>query len=128
MLALRNPFEAYRSIEFDAQVAGSSSGDLVLFCIEDVSGAIGRAFWAKGNGNPKLCTACLQRAANGIAALQLGVDQGSPLAEGLLTLYSAMARCIAASMAGFDHDGLSRVRQDLDELSEHFRAGVTHSS
>ena len=124
MLAARDPFSAYRSVEFDAQVSGSRPGELVLLCIGDVSAAISRSVWADARGNAGLRRSCLQRAANGLAALQLGVDRDNPLAEGLLTLYSAMARCVTASQAHFDAGNLARVLQDLHDLAAPFRANL----
>ncbi|VVT01751.1 flagellar protein FliS [Erythrobacter sp. EC-HK427] len=124
MLATRDPFSAYRSVAFEAQVAGSRPGELVLLCIEDVSAAISRAVWAQARDQAAVRRSSLQRAANGLAALQLGVDRDSPLADGLLTLYSAMARCVTASLSQFDTGSLARVVQDLHDLAEQFRANL----
>ncbi|QZH76119.1 MAG: flagellar protein FliS [Erythrobacter sp.] len=121
MLRLADPAEAYRRVELDACVAGSSSSDLVLLCIDHVRCALSQALWAERHGRRDGANKSLARARSGLVALRLGVDSASPLAGQLLTLYGAMETSITASQFRFNRPAMERVVADLDDISSVYR-------
>lgn len=112
-----NPAEAYRRVELDACVAGSSGADLVRLCIGDVRAALKQALWANANGRDDIRRGALARARTGLVALRLGVDMASGLGPALLTFYDSMAHSIGASQLRFDREGIERVQTDLDDVA-----------
>lgn len=54
MLALRNPSEAYRRVDFDARVEGADPASLVLLCYETLTAALGSAIFAAERGDSRL--------------------------------------------------------------------------
>ena len=72
MLALRNPADAYRRVDFDARVAGSDAKSLVLICYETLDIALASAIHAAARGDNPGKSAAITRAMSAITALQLG--------------------------------------------------------
>jgi len=117
MLRVIDPTEAYRRIEFDACVAGSDAGELVLLCIAHVRAALSQAIWADRQGRSELRVRSLGQARSGLVALRMGVDRTNPLADDLLTLYGAMEDAVTAAQFRFNRPAIDRLTADLDEIA-----------
>lgn len=123
MLRVMDPAAAYRRIEFDACVAGSDAGDLVLLCIAHVRAALSQAIWADRQDNRESRVRALGQARSGLVALRMGVDRASPIANDLLTLYGAMEDSVTASQFRFNRPAMDRLTIDLDEIAAVYRPG-----
>ncbi len=121
MMRTATPSEAYRRVDFDARVAGSSGLDLVRLCLADVDAALGQAIWANENGREDIRRNGLARAQSGLGALRLGVDRTNPVGPALLTLYEAMSATVTACRFRFDAAAIARVRADLRDISTAMR-------
>jgi len=117
MLRVIDPAAAYRRIEFDACVAGSDAGELVLLCIAHVRAALSQAIWADRHDNRELRVRSLGQARSGLMALRVGVDRTNPLANDLLTLYGAMEDSVTASQFSFNRSAMDRLTIDLDDIA-----------
>lgn len=121
MMRTATPSEAYRRVDFDARVAGSSGLDLVRLCLADVDAALGQAIWANENGREDIRRNGLARAQSGLGALRLGVDRTNPVGPALLTLYEAMSATVTACRFRFDAAAIARVRADLRDIAAAMR-------
>lgn len=114
----RDPGETYRRVDFDARVNGASSLQLVVLCLEQAAGSIGRAIYAQDHGDNSAKSAALTRAVAAITALELGVDGAHPAGRPLLQLYQAARRTILDSALRFDGPQLETIRTDLLDIRE----------
>jgi flagellar protein FliS len=114
----RDPGETYRRVDFDARVTGASSLQLVVLCLEQAAGSLGRAIYAQHHADNAAKSAALTRAIAAITALELGVDTSNPVGTPLLQLYQAARRTILDSALRFDAPGLETIRTDLLEIRE----------
>lgn len=112
------PAEAYRKVELDACVAGSTGPALLRFCLGDVQAALTRALWAHRNGAATMRREALLRAQNGLAALRVGVDAASPIGPALLTFYDGQLQRVLAAQAHFEMQAMEDVRADLAEVAQ----------
>ncbi len=117
MLALRNPHDAYRRVEFDARVAGARPDQLVGLCYEELAMALGSAIRADELGDNQRRSAGLTRALAALTALQLGVDRNAPGAEPLLKFYEGVRRAVLASVPSFRADRLAAIREDVKDVA-----------
>lgn len=113
----RNPREAYRRVDFDARVASAAPQELVLLCLEEFVIALGGALVAHERGDNQLKSSSLTRALAALTALQLGVDNASPVAAALNQLYEAARRTLLDNVLTFDHAAVSVIRQDFIEIN-----------
>ncbi len=120
MLTTRTPADTYRSIDYDARVAGSSPQDLVIISYEYFVSALDAAGFAHERGDNARKSAALTRALAMLTALQLGIAPRSPLAPALSQLYEASRRAVLDSVIRFDAAALRRVRSDFAEISAAF--------
>lgn len=118
MLAMRNPHEAYRRVDFDARVAGADPADLVGLCYESASSAMARALHAHARGDNQAKSQALTRALAAVTALQLGVSGNDGVASALRQFYGAVRKCLLDSALAFDAEAIAAFRQDLLEISE----------
>lgn len=118
-----DPHEAYRRVQLDARVAGSSSRDLVELCIRDVEAALGQAIWANGNDRPDVRRRALARAQNALGALRLGVDPASAMGPALLTFYEGLSRSVITCQLRFDAELAASVRADIGEVGRAMLGG-----
>ena len=107
MLALRNPQEAYRRVDFDARIEGASPAQLVALCFEQAEAALASALFAHEAGNNHTKSQALTKALAAITALQFGaVDYIE---------WPAIASDIAATLADVDNNsariGSMRLRE-----------------
>ncbi len=117
MVRMIDPAAAYRRIEFDACVAGSDAGELVLLCIAHVRASVSQAIWADRHDNREMRVRSLGQARSGLVALRMGVDRTNPLASDLLTLYGAMEDSVTASQFRFNRPAMDRLTIDLDDIA-----------
>ena len=120
MICVRSPAEAYRTIDYDARVAGSSPQDLVIVSYEYFVAALDAAMFAHEAGDNGRKSAALTRALAMLTSLQLGIDSGSALALALTRLYEAARRAVLDSVVRFDAPALRQVRADFAEISAAF--------
>jgi len=118
MLLRRDPGETYRRVDFDARVKGASSLQLVVLCLEQAAGSIGRAVYAQDHGDNSAKSAALTRAVAAITALELGVDGSHPAGQPLMQLYQAARRTVLDSALRFDGKQLETIRTDLLDIRE----------
>lgn len=123
MLALRTPQEAYRRVEFDARISGSSPADLVHLCIEQLVGALGTAIHAELLQDNALKSRSLTRALTAVTALQLGVSGEEGVAGALRHVYEAARRTILDNAISFDSRRMETLRQDFVEIGAALRGG-----
>lgn len=126
MLLRRDPGETYRRVDFDARVKGASSLQLVVLCLEQAAGSIGRAVYAQDHADNSAKSAALTRAVAAITALELGVDSSHPAGQPLLQLYQAARRTILDSALRFDAAKLDTIRVDLLDIREAMLQTVTN--
>ena len=122
MLGARSAADTYRTIDYDARVAGSSPQDLVIVSYEYFVAALDAAIFAHEAHNNAHKSAALTRALAMLTALQLGIDPGHALAPPLARLYESARRAVLDSVVRFDAPALRRVRADFAEISRAFVA------
>ena len=116
MHALRSPHEAYRQVEFDARVAGANPRQLVLVCYDQLTGALGRAIHAARSGDNRLKSEALTRALAAVAALQMGIDPGAPIASVLTQFYGSARRALLDCVLNFDPQVVEQLQKDFSEI------------
>jgi len=118
MLLRRDPGETYRRVDFDARVKGASSLQLVVLCLEQAAGSIGRAIYAQDHSDNSAKSAALTRAVAALTALELGVDGSHPAGQPLMQIYQSARRAILDSALRFDGTKLEMIRIDLLDIRE----------
>lgn len=127
MLALRNPHEAYRRIDFDARVAGADTAHLVGLSCESAATAMSRALHAHAAGDNHAKSQALTRALAAITALQLGVGGDQAVAGSLRQFYGAVRKALLDSAVSFDAEAIASVRSDLLEIAAALMAAKADS-
>ena len=122
MLGVRSAADTYRTIDYDARVAGSTPRDLVIVSYEYFVAGLDAALFAHAGGDNARKSAALTRALAMLTALQLGIDPGHALAPPLARLYESARRAVLDSVIRFDASALRRVRADFAEISVAFLA------
>ncbi len=117
MLAQRNPQEAYRRVEFDAQVTSARPEQLVALCYQELACALGSAVRAHERGDNQRRSAGLTRALAALTALQLGIDPQAPLASSLLQFFGGLRQAVLDSVPNFDPVRLSSAKRDVEEIA-----------
>lgn len=120
MLSARNPRDLYRSVDFDARVAGADPRQLVALCFEQVQVSLGAALHGAETGDNALMSRSLTRAVAAITALQLGVDPAAPVASALLQFYEASRKTLLACVPNFDRRHIVQIRTDFLEIGGAF--------
>ena len=118
MLALRNPQEAYRRVDFDARIASAAPGELVVLCLEQFVTAIGSALVAHERQNNALKSQSITRALTVLTALQMGLDGKVAIAGALAQFYGAARRTLLDSVLHFDVATITTLRQDFLDVSK----------
>ena len=116
MLALRNPSEAYRRIDFDARVEGADPTALVLLCYEALSTALGSALFAAERADNRGKSAAITRALSAVTALQMGVRGEDAVAGALRQFLEATRRQLLDNAIAFDPQGIAALRQDFEDI------------
>ncbi len=127
ILAMRNPNEAYRRVDFDARVAGSDPAHLVGLCYESAATAMSRALHAHTSGDNQAKSQALTRALAAVTALQLGVSGDWGVAGSLRQFYGAVRKTLLDSALSFDAAAVTAVREDLLEIAAALIAAKTDS-
>ena len=122
MLGVRSAADTYRTIDYDARVAGSTPRDLVIVSYEYFVAGLDAALFAHAGGDNARKSTALTRALAMLTALQLGIDPGHALAPPLARLYESARRAVLDSVVRFDASALRRVRADFAEISVAFVA------
>lgn len=117
MLALRNPQEAYRRVDFEARIEGASPTQLVALCFEQAESALASALFAHQSGNNQAKSKAMTKALAAITALQLGVDGDHDVAAALRQFYGASRRTLLDCALDFDVLTLDTMRRDLHEIA-----------
>lgn len=117
MLALRNPHEAYRRVDFDARVTSATPAQLVTLCYEQLISALGSALVAHERQDNLLKSQSLTRAISSLTALHMGVDSSSPIGGALLQLYEGARRSVLDNVLEFDVKSVTTIRQDFIDIS-----------
>jgi flagellin-specific chaperone FliS len=124
MLALRNPNEAYRRVDFDARIAAAKPGELVVLCLEQFVTAIGSALVAHERKNNTLKSQSITRALSALTALQMGLDGKVAIAGALAQFYGAARRTLLDSVLRFDPRTIKALRQDFIDVSQALAASA----
>lgn len=117
MLALRNPGEAYRRIDFDARVEGADPQALVVLCYETLIAALGSAIFAHERRDNAAKSNALTRAISAITALQLGVRGEAGVAAALHQFLEAGRRTLLDNALSFDSRRIAALRQDFQDIA-----------
>lgn len=117
MLALRNPSEAYRRVDFDARVEGADPRTLVLLCYESLVSSLGTALFAHERGDNRGKSTALTRALSALTALQLGVAGDAGISAHLRQFYEATRRRVLDNVLDFAPDQIAAIRQDIRDIS-----------
>ena len=112
MLALRNPSEAYRRIDFDARVEGADPQALVVLCYETLIAALGSALFAHERRDNAGKSSAITRAISAITALQMGVRGEAGVAAALHQFLEAGRRALH-----FDTRRVATLRQDFQDIA-----------
>ncbi len=123
MLALRNPQEAYRKVEFDARVEGADPAQLVQLCYDQLIAALGSALFADEQGDNRMKSQSLTRALSSLTALQLGVSRDEAIAPALLQLYEAARKAVLDSVLNFNPKTIRSIRQDFQDIARALSGG-----
>ena len=118
MLALRDPAQAYRRVDFDARVSSADQRELVKMCYERVISSLGSAMHAHGRGDNARKSQALTRAVSALTALQMGVAGDDPMSGALVQFYTSARRAVLDSVLTFDSRMLGQVRQDVVDISD----------
>lgn len=124
MLALRNPREAYRRVDFDARVASAKPGELVVLCLEQFVTATGSALVAHERQNNALKSQSITRALSALTALQMGLDGKVAIAAALAQFYGAARRTLLDSVLRFDPAAIETLRRDFIDISQALAASA----
>ncbi|NBW76816.1 MAG: flagellin [Sphingomonadaceae bacterium] len=127
MLALRNPHDAYRRIEFDARVAAARPDQLVALCYDELALALGSAIRADQLGDNQRRSAGLTRALAALTALQIGIDPGAPAAPALQLFYAGLRQAVLDSVPNFVPQRLSAAKRDVEEVAAAVGAAADRS-
>lgn len=117
MLALRNPSEAYRRVDFDARIEGADPRTLVLLCYESLVSALGTALFAHERGDNRAKSTALTRALSALAALQMGVAGNEGISAHLRQFYEATRRRVLDNVLNFSAAEIAEIRQDICDIS-----------
>lgn len=117
MLALRNPGEAYRRVDFDARVVAAAPHELVQVCYEQLTAALGAALLAAERGDNRGKSAALTRALAALTALELGVDPQAQLSAALTQLYQGARRTVLDSVLCFSPPTITALRSDFADIA-----------
>ncbi len=118
MMALSNPGDAYRKVDFEARALGADPRQLVSLCYDQLLSALGSALFAQEHGDNRMKSAALTRALAAMTALQLGVSGDHDVAHALRTVYESARRSILESALRFDARTLGQIRQDFTEIAQ----------
>lgn len=124
MLALRNPNEAYRRVDFDARIEGASPAQLVVLCFEQAEVALASAVFAHDAGSNHAKSQSITKALAAITALQLGVSGEEGVAASLRQFYASVRRALLDSALDFDTATITGVRRDLAEIARALTGGL----
>ena len=117
MLALRNPHDAYRRVEFDARVASARPDQLVALCYQELAMALGSAVRAHELGDNQRRSRGLTRALAATTALQLGIAGNAAGAGALRQFYGALRQTVLESVPNFDAKRLSAAKTDVEDVA-----------
>lgn len=125
MLAQRDPYSAYRRVEFDARVNGATSEQLVHICFDQLISALSTALLAHDRKDATLKSASLTRALASLTALQMGVDPENTMAKTLVGFYAAARKSVIDCSLYFDAECLRTIRGDFTDIRDSlFPAGA----
>ncbi len=111
-----NPAKAYRKVDLEARIEGSSGGDLTRICLEEAVAALGQALLALEREPDASPREPLDRA-HGIALwLARSVAPNNPLREAMVQFYGGLSASIARNMHRVSPDELAQVRDDFADL------------
>ncbi|WP_181815647.1 flagellar protein FliS [Alteripontixanthobacter maritimus] len=109
---------AYRRVELDALVLGSSGPALVHLCLGEAIAALDRAASPIAGSQRSIRSAALCRVLLALSALRAGVDAAKPIGPALLEIYAAASDAVTAATLQYRAEPLARVRQDLCDLRD----------
>ena len=117
MLALRNPSEAYRRVDFDARVEGADPRTLVMLCYESLVSSLGTALFAHDRGDNRAKSAALTRAVSALTALLLGIEGQEGISAHLRAFYEAARRRVLDNVIAFAPEQIAQGREDIREIA-----------
>ena len=127
MLALRNPHEAYRRVEFDARIASARPEQLVVLCYKELGMSLGSAVRAHERCDNQRRSEGLTRARAALTALQLGIDNGAAAASALQAFYAGLRRTVLGCVPQFDPALLLAAKRDVEDVAAALGGGVDRS-
>ena len=127
MLALRNPHEAYRRVEFDARISCARPDQLVALCYQELATALGSAVRAHERGDNQRRSDGLTRALAALTALQLGIDSQAAAAAALQAFYVGLRQTVLGSVPHFDPVRLLAAKMDVEDVAAALGSQVDRS-
>ncbi len=118
MMKPNNPADAYRRVDFDARVAGSTPRDLTLLCYERLDLALARAVLGEERGDAALRSQALTEALAALTALQLGLDQSQALSAAFNQLFAGARQQLLKSVPSIDIAAVNTIRTDFSEIAK----------
>lgn len=116
MLALTNPSEAYRRVDFDARVKGADPRELVTLCYEQFISALGSALFAHDRGDNRMKSQAMTRALAAVTALKMGISDSEGIAGALFRFYEGTRRALLDNVLTFDAEKIMAIRQDFIDV------------
>jgi hypothetical protein len=108
--------EAYRRVELDARIEGSTGPELVRICLEEAIAALRFVELAATGVAHRDCRGQLKRAHSVLLWLVRSVAGDNPVAPALRQFYGGAAAVVRKSMVRPDPAALSRTREDLADV------------
>lgn len=125
MIAVMNPSEAYRRVDFDARVTGADPRQLVSLCYEQLIAALSSALFAFEAADNARKSAALTRALTSLTALQMGIRGEDKVAAALHQLYESARRAMLDSVLEFNAKAITTLRDDFAEIAKAMAAAMT---
>lgn len=112
----QNPREAYRRVELDARIEGSSGTRLAQICLEAIVQSLGNARIANQRGDRLLAKDALSRALSVTLGLDRALDTDNPIAGAMHEFYSGATAQIRHSIQKFDDAAMAQLKVDFAEI------------
>ena len=122
-----SPGDAYRRVDLDARIEGSSEADLGDICLEAIVNALRQAIIAGRSGNTALRSAALVRANAIVLGLERSIDTDLAIGEALKSFYQGASAIILASCREYAEEDIARLRDDISEIHAQMYRGETNA-
>lgn len=112
----QNPRDAYRRVELDARIEGSSGAKLAQICLEAIVQSLGHARIASARGDRIAAKDALSRALSVILGLDRALDTDNPIAGAMHEFYAGATAQIRHSIRQYDDAAMAQLTVDFTEI------------